>query len=95
VETEQGLNSLNHDYKEDIAAGYTTVEYLAKCKARDEELLAAYHFAKVERSLMEAELIKKAHDCNIEKYVEYESLLHQKEDKAMMTIVKYSRYLWT
>lgn len=95
VETEQGLNSLNHDYTEDIAAGYTTVEYLAKCKARDEELLAAYNFAKVERSLMEAELIKKSYDCDIKEYFKYEHLLHQKEEEAMMTIVKYSKYLWT
>ena len=96
VETEQGLNSLNHEYTEDIAAGHTTVEYLAKCKARDEELLAAYHFATAEKSLMEAKLAKIAEsDCDIKEYIEYENLLHQKEQKAMMTIVKYSRYLWT
>jgi len=96
VETEQGLKGLTYDYTEDIAAGHITTEYLAKCKARYEELLAAYHFATVEKSLMEAKLAKIAElDCDIKEYIEYENLLHQKEQKAMMTIVKYSKYLWT
>jgi hypothetical protein len=94
VETEQGLKSLNYDYADDRE--YVTTEYLEKCKARDEELLAAYHFAKVEKSLMEAELVRKSYlDGDIKDYIEYEQLLHQKEEEAMMTIVKYSRYLWT
>ena len=93
VETEQGLKNLSYDYANDRE--YVTTEYLAKCKARDEELLAAYHFAKVERPLMEAELVGMSLDCDFEKYFEYEKLLHQKEEEAMITIVKYSKYLWT
>ena len=94
VETEQGLKGLTYDYADDRE--YVTTEYLAKCKARDEELLAAYHFATVEKSLMEAKLVKIADsDFDIKEYIEYENLLHQKEEKAMMTIVKYSSYLWT
>lgn len=95
VETEQGLNSLKYDYTEDISAGYITAEHLAMSKARDEELLDAYLFAKVERPSMQAELIKKSYDCDYKEYFKYEHLLHQKEEEAMMTIVKYSKYLWT
>jgi hypothetical protein len=96
VEKEKGLVSLNYDHTKDIDLGYTTAKLVAKRVEREGELLAAYHFAKVERPLMEAELIKNCHsNYDAKEYFKYEELLHQKEDDAMMTIVKYSRYLWT
>jgi len=96
VENEEGLVSLNHGHTEDIDLGYITAKLVAKRVERYEELLAAYHFAKVERPLMEAELIKKSYSgYDVKEYFKYEQLLHQKENDAMMTIVKYSRYLWT
>jgi hypothetical protein len=96
VETEKGLVGLNYDYTDDIALGFVTAEFVAKSIERDKALFAAYNFAKVERPLMEAELIKNCHsNYDVKEYFKYEELLHQKEDDAMMTIVKYSRYLWT
>ena len=95
VENENGLEDLDYDYTDDIAAGYVNAEQIAESKTRNEELLAAYNFARFEKQLMEAEITRKSHSFDARGFLDCQEIMNQKEQEAMMTIVKYSRYLWT
>lgn len=96
VESEGGLKDIDYDWSADLAAGYVSKEYVEQIGVYEKALRDTYNYIKFHRPIMQRQLKKLTElPVDIAEYIEYENLCVQKDQEAMMNIVKYSKYLWT
>jgi hypothetical protein len=96
VETENGLANIDYDWEEELALGHVSKEYVERCGARDKALMDSYNYIKFHRPIMQRQLEKLTElSADIKEYIAYDKLCDEKDQEAMMNIVKYSKYLWT
>jgi hypothetical protein len=94
VESENGLGQLDYDWAEELKAGDISEEYLESIYSSYKELKAAYTYIKHDRP----QLVKAFVDSYEEHYRNTHRLekdLKDKDQEAMMLIVKHRQIMWT
>lgn len=96
VETEGGLKDIDYDWSEDLAAGHVSKEFVKREKEVGKTLRDTYHYIKIDRPILQEQLQKLTElPVDITQFITHENLCAEKDQEAMMNIVKHSKYLWT